>query len=371
MNNCGFVENTVMKKILLIYTYDRRNIGGVSTMIESYINSPENFALNGYSVDLLNLPLNINLHNSKLNNIAYIFVQRKAVKKYLKANKYDIVHIHTSREFLFLKDVLLAKMIKQVFHIPVVMTIHVGSMETVYHRIEWFKKKSISILNNYIEKTIFLSKVMRDEFVNDGLRKNQATVLYNFHNLAVVDTFPERDSDILNLLFVGMIHREKGILELLNALVLLPELKFHLNICGKLVDGSIKSEIDRLRNELGSKISFLGYVAGKEKTNMFRQSDILILPSYHEGLPIVIMEALAAGCAIITTKVGAIPEILNESNTFWVERQSSEQIVEAIKYFYYHKEALNDMKYQNSLLAENYSLGNHIKNLCQIYNAIL
>ena len=358
-----------MKKILEIYTFSESGIGGVSTMVKSYMNSVTEFANSGCSLELLNVTPIINFGHPTLNNFAYIFTQRNKVAEHLKTHHYDVVHIHTSREFLFLKDVLLAKMINKRFHIPVVMTIHVGAMQTVFNRIGWFKQKALSIMNNYISKTIFLSKVMQDEFFASGLKSNRSTVLYNFHNLTPTDCSSQKDSKALQLLFVGMLNRDKGIVELLTALSQIPNFDCHLHICGKLVDRSIEGEIESLKTKLGDKVSFLGYVVGEDKTKLFQNSDVLILPSYHEGLPIVIMEALAAGCAIMSTKVGAIPEVLNDTNCKWLDIASSNSIVSQLLDLTLVD--LELMKRNNKLLGNLYSLDTHIRKLATIYNNII
>lgn len=358
-----------MYKILEIYTYSRSSIGGVSIMIESYMDGVTEFAENDCRLELLNVPASVKTGKSAIDNLAYIFIQRKAVCKYLKHHTYDVVHIHTSREFLFLKDILLAKMIKQKFHIPVVMTIHVGAMETVFNRIGWFKKHALSIMNKYIDKSIFLSKVMQDEFITTGLQSDRATILYNFHNLVAADIPARKDSKTLQLLFVGMLNRDKGIIELLTALSEMPKLDYHLNVCGKLVDKSIEAELEDLKTKLGDKVSFLGYVVGEDKTKLFHNSDMLILPSYHEGLPIVIMEALAAGCAIMSTRVGAIPEVLSDENCYWIDKASVDSIKNTLSSI--QKDQLEKQQKANLELGVEYSFSGHVKKLSGIYKSIV
>lgn len=358
-----------MLKVLEVFTYSKSVIGGISIMIDSYMEGVAEFADNDCSLELLNVAPSINLGHSALNNLAYIFTQRKAVTRHLNEHHYDVVHIHSSREFLFLKDVLLAKLINKRFHIPVVMTIHVGAMETVFNRIGWFKQKAISIMNKYIRKSIFLSKTIQDEFFASGLSSDCGTVLYNFHNLAPAECLPKSDSTPLQLLFVGRIEKDKGIVELLTALSELSELDFHLNICGKLADKSIEDEVNMLKAKLGDKVSFLGYVVGVDKTKLFHKSDMLILPSYHEGLPIVIMEALAAGCAIMSTRVGAIPEVLADENCYWIEIASANSIKEAL--WSLRKEDIVKQQNANFELGKEYSFAGHIKKLTSIYKSVL
>lgn len=354
-----------MKKVLEVFTFQDGYMGGVATMVKSYIDGVEEFANYNCELTHLNIAPTIHTGKSSLDNLAYILTQRKEVRKHIKENKYDVIHIHTSREFLFLKDVLLAKMISKLTNTPIVMTIHVGAMDTVYNRIGWFKEKSIDVLNKYVSKTIFLSKSMREDFIKAGLDEQKSTVLYNFHNFTPTNKIPEK-KDGLQLLFVGAIHREKGILELLHAIEQMPDMKCHLNICGKLTDNSIKDEVESLKAKLSNKVSFLGYVTGEDKTLVYKQSDILILPSYHEGLPLVVMEALGAGCAIMATKVGAIPEVLDDKSCFWIDIASVDSIIKRFKEI--DNDVINSVRRISYTLGATYSFKEHVKNICNIYN---
>lgn len=357
-----------MINVLEIFTFQGGYMGGVATMVKSYMDGVDEFAAHDCALSNLNIAPAIHTGNSSMDNIAYIFTQRRAARKHFKENKYDVIHIHTSREFLFLKDVLLAKMISKLTHTPIVMTIHVGAMDTVYNRIGWFKDKSIAILNKYVSMTIFLSKVMREDYIRAGLNEQKSTVLYNFHNFTPTTKELKR-KDELQLLFVGAIHREKGILELLHALDQMPDLKCHLNVCGKLTDSSIKDEVDSLTAKLSDKVSFLGYVAGEDKTLLYQQSDILILPSYHEGLPLVILEALGSGCSIITTKVGAIPEILSDENVLWIDIASADSIKRQLGVC--TVELLLKQKQRNLSLGKEYSFEVHVYKLSVIYKQVI
>ena len=76
-----------------------------------------------------------------------------------------------------------------------------------------------------------------------------------------------------------------------------------------------QGDLDRFRARrdalrLNRRLLVLGTVVGEKKERLLRKADFLVLPSYHEGLPMVVVEAMAAGLAIVATPVGGIPEIV-------------------------------------------------------------
>ena len=361
-----------MKKVLLCCKMPNNNsyVGGVATILQSYIQNKELFERNNVSIDIFDYQLEKKFNNlkSQVKNILYIWKQRKALAERLNNEKDVIVNIHTSREFLFLKDIYLAKMISKNYQLPVVVTIHVGDIDTVFNRIGIFKSVLINYLNLYVAKVVFLSNEIQNQFIKSGLDQNKTNVLYNFYNL-----IPLNDENHLNhpsklhLLYVGAIHREKGIIDLLKALNNIKDLDFHLDLCGQLTDKSIEEEFNRLIISLGSKVTIQGYVNGIKKTALFERADVLILPSYHEGMPLVILEALSQGCAIIATKVGANPEILSDSNVIWTNIGNSTDIQNAIIKLYDSKDLLNNMKENNKKLGDEFTIEKHISLLSELY----
>ena len=370
MSHKGILNET--KKILLCCRMPHNNsyVGGVVSILQSYLRHKKLFEKYGSQVEIFDYQPNKKWekYSSKLKNIAYFFQQRKALAEKLKKEPDVIVHIHTSREFLFLKDVLLAKMIKKKFNIPVVLSIHVGDFHTVFNRIGVFQKYLILCINKYINKVIFLSQKIENQFKEAGLEVSKTELLYNFYDLY----FPLKERELirrskLHLIFIGAIHKDKGVIELLTALNNLTDVDFHLDLCGQLTDESIRPEFTRLVEKLGSKVTIQGYVSGEKKYMLLQRADILILPSYHEGMPLVILEALATGCAIISTKVGTTPEILDETNVIWVRVKNNSDIEVAVRKLYGSHDILEQIQEKNLKISLNYTLENNIIKLCKIY----
>lgn len=360
-----------MKSIMLCckMPHDNSYIGGVATVLNTYLSHKEIFRRFGYNIEIFDYQISEKWDsvNQKIRNIVYIFLQKKALDKCLKEDSSLILNIHTSREFLILKDILLAKMAVKKYKVPVVMTIHVGDIKTVFHRIRPMEKMIIRWMNRYVEKIVFLSYEIQQQFVGKGLESRKCEVLYNFHSMEPIEEYEKmRRVSKLQLLFVGAIHREKGILELLTALINLDDIDFHLDLCGQLTDRSIENEFNALINKLGSKVTLCGYVSGKKKTAFFDRADILILPSYHEGMPLVILEGMSQGCALISTKVGSTPEILDENNVIWTEVGSHQDIEGAVKRLYECPDLLKKMQQANQAMSTNYTLESNIDKLCKI-----
>jgi glycosyltransferase involved in cell wall biosynthesis len=122
-----------------------------------------------------------------------------------------------------------------------------------------------------------------------------------------------RQGDRVRLLFLGTLEWFKGLAELLEALERLrldpavPPLE--LVIAGR---GSAEQELRRIveRRGLDSVVRFAGLLSGREKVDALRRSDVFVLPSHTEGLPNAMIEAMAAGLAIVVTPVGSVPDVI-------------------------------------------------------------
>lgn len=114
------------------------------------------------------------------------------------------------------------------------------------------------------------------------------------------------------LLFLGWITREKGVLDLLEACRrLVPDHAFSLTLAG---DGAADEEARTFveRHGLSERVCFRGLVQGAELEAALREADILVLPSWREGLPNAMIEAMAAGLAVIVSSVGNVPDIVTD-----------------------------------------------------------
>lgn len=116
-------------------------------------------------------------------------------------------------------------------------------------------------------------------------------------------------------LFLGRIGENKGCFDLLRAFVrvrsLVPEARLVIGGDGEI--DRLKSEVDTL--QLTDSVSHVGWVDGDEKDRLLSECWLFVLPSYHEGLPISILEAMAYGKPVVSCPVGGIPEAVDQGTT--------------------------------------------------------
>jgi glycosyltransferase involved in cell wall biosynthesis len=132
------------------------------------------------------------------------------------------------------------------------------------------------------------------------------------------------------VLFLGQFGARKGIYDLLSAFV---EVRRHVPDAVLYCGGN--GEVDKVRatvGELGLEegVHVPGWVSGDEKLGLMHQCGIFVLPSYNEGLPMAIIEAMSFSMAVVSTTVGGIPELVGDDNGALVTPGDQAQLASAL-----------------------------------------
>jgi len=118
----------------------------------------------------------------------------------------------------------------------------------------------------------------------------------------------------IRILFVGWVKREKGIGELVKACSELEgRYQFELHIVGP-VDSAIQPELDDCAAILGDRLVLHGELSHEATMGLMSQADMLALPSYTEGFPNVVLEAMACSVPVVATRVGAVAQIIESES---------------------------------------------------------
>ena len=190
----------------------------------------------------------------------------------------------------------------------------------------WAFKQAICV----VTKSDALARLIKSKDSNIKTR-----TIYNGVNFERFKLSTKSPSVEVKLLFVGSMIKTKGIFELLeSALTLVGEShKFTLTMVGK-GEGLAQAKAFVDAHQLSNTVKILGALPHADVAELLNTADALILPSYREGLPNVMLEAIATGTPAIVTPVGGVPEILNDGkNGILLKDYQSDSIVEGIKRF--------------------------------------
>lgn len=224
----------------------------------------------------------------------------------LKKSKYDKVHIVSSLGAGVLRDWLYVSTIN-CFKAKSIVHYHCGTLPNTLAG-EGFKKKLLANTLKKSYKSIVLDEDSYKTIKNYGL-DNVVKIGNSFNQTIeeIAKTAIERKER--TILFVGHNVREKGIFELIEACSSIENIT--LDIFGP-QDSIIHNALHQWIKDNGfkGKINFKGLQPQVEIYKAMREATLFVLPTYTEGFPYVIVEAMANGCPIITTPVGAIEEML-------------------------------------------------------------
>jgi teichuronic acid biosynthesis glycosyltransferase TuaC len=115
--------------------------------------------------------------------------------------------------------------------------------------------------------------------------------------------------------YAGTIHRSKGLFDLVEAVRGLSDLQPLVVIAGR---GPHVTDVMKSFETAGLQAKFVGLLAQNDVANLLSAADVVTLPSYGEGLPTVLCEAMLSGRAVVATDVGGIPEIVRNNETGFV-----------------------------------------------------
>lgn len=228
----------------------------------------------------------------------------------LRKKEYDKVHMVSSLGAGILRDWLYVNIIK-CFKAKPIVHYHCGTLPNTLAG-NGFKKKLLTSTLKKSYKSIVLDEESYKAIKNFGL-DNVVKIGNSFNQAIEALAKSDIERKEKKILFVGHNVREKGIFELVEACSTIENIT--LNIFGP-QDVLIHSSLNHWIKENGFKgeIYFKGLQPQVEIYKAMKEATLFVLPSYTEGFPYVIVEAMASGCPIITTPVGAIEEMLTHDN---------------------------------------------------------
>lgn len=213
----------------------------------------------------------------------------------------DILHTH----HLWMVSAVCRKIVP--LEIPMVTTCHGTCLRQ--HRLCPEISRSIRGEIRDIDRVIALSRAQKN-IIRDvlGFESDKIIVISGGYNNTCFFSEKKEFSGRVEILYAGKISDAKGVPWLIKSLGRIRHLPFRLHLAGNAGHGQ-KEHCLALARNLGEKAVYHGALSHEKLGELMRRAHIFVLPSFYEGLPLVLTEALACGCRIITTALPGVREI--------------------------------------------------------------
>jgi glycosyltransferase involved in cell wall biosynthesis len=228
----------------------------------------------------------------------------------LLTRKVELVHCHAAMRGSFWRKALFAGLARR-FGVPVLLHLHGSEMRSFYEGRSPRVRRLIARQLELANAVLVLSDSWK-KFILEIAPRAKTIVVPNYVRVPEAPARPARRD--VTVLFLGLLGQRKGIYDLLAAFARARK----QNLTLKLVVGG-NGEIEEARRlarqlDVEDGVTFLGWIDEATRRDMLTLADIFVLPSYNEGLPMSVLEAMAFGLPVIATPVGGIPELITDGH---------------------------------------------------------
>jgi glycosyltransferase involved in cell wall biosynthesis len=311
-------------------------VGGIATWTETIIDYCENCEdLTVFNVNTSNLVSELNKRNKfdrYFGSLCRTFKAKREISRLLKDKHIDVAHITTSSGWGTIRDIILLKYLKK------------KSIPSVYH-LHYGRYMQSKLANNKEHKLMRKSLSLADKI----LAINEDTfmeLLKDYSNVEIVPNpikeVPYSYSDKKTIIFLGYIVPQKGIDEIMSVWddIYKTYPDWNVDLYGQGSPEYINTLKQRHSNE---RIKFCGQVSHEVAMDRLMNASIFVLPSYTEGFPYSVCEAMFAGKAIVGSDVGAIPYLLSGNCGIVCKKQDTGTLKSAITELIEHENVRYDL----------------------------
>lgn len=254
------------------------------------------------------------------------------------SKKPDLVYLPIAQNIAYLRDGMFIVVARFLGKGKIIIHLHGSYFREYYNNTNWFMKQFIDFTMKKVDTAIVLGSCLRYIF-DDWVKDIQVVPNGTPFNRNLDDRF-KRNRNTVTISYFSNLTESKGVFDTIKAarIVTNKYAKARFKFAGPWRRQQLETKKSVFRfirkNNLENRIEFMGRILGDKKEKFLIDTDIFVFPTWYkyEAHPIVIIEAMAAGCPVISTQnVGAISETVIDGKTgILVEKRNPKAIAEAI-----------------------------------------
>ena len=285
----------------------------------------------------------------------------------LQAVKPDLVHLNTAFiPLAIVRDAALAGAAR-LANVPVLLHIHGGPFV-----IDEIKNPALEAAARGLMKMSETAVVFSQREADSLAKRYPGTKISVLPNAVPVDDFREADRPPgeKTFIFFGRLNESKGLRHIAAACRMLRDQGFSFKYVCYGAGPELVKFTSEMADILGDKFSYRGVAKGPGKAEAFLKSDIFFLPSRDEGLPLALLEAMAAGCVPVMSESGAVADVIEDGrNGFLIEAGNTTQTVGRLKFLISESVAGWSELRRNAreTVSEKYNFADYVERIKKLY----
>lgn len=305
-------------------------------------------------------------------SLNYFFKGPSILKKNIRELNPDILHYQTGNTLFFTR--LLGTLNRKS-----ILTIHAFAFEELKTKTS-IKDKLTFLFNGIINELIPIRNIIyisqSSKLKHFSKKIKNAALIPNALRPAYFN-IPTSTRTNNQLLYIGVINNRKNLIHLLETLSRLQNdnIHFSLNVLGGFKDQDYENQIEEYmaNSQLKNNVHFRGWVNQADAIKYIEKSDILVIPSFQETLPMVIAENMAAGKVVVASAVGGIPEMItNEENGFLFNLNDKNALYGILKDLYNNHQLISKVgRNAKEIASAGYHCNEVAAKTIQFYNLVL
>jgi glycosyltransferase involved in cell wall biosynthesis len=356
-----------MRKINILMVGSSLEVkGGMTTVVQSFLKESQR----SENINILFIPTHVEKKNNLYKMVHFLVACLRIFFIFFKKH-IDVVHMHMSERGSFKRKYVILRLSK-LFKKKVIIHTHGAEFKEFYEESDNKTKSKVRELLRKANLVITLGQKW-DNIIKEIEPQTNTHILRNSVDLPDDFIINKVTNNEVNILFLAVTTKRKGIIDLINASPgIIKKLenggrKVQFTIAG---DGDLLNYSKKLTQELNleKNFNFLGWVSRDDIKNLLKHTDLFILPSYNEGLPMSILEALSYAVPVVSTKVGSIDEAIKDNeNGFLVEPGNIKMIEYSVVEILNNSNLNEYQRNSRKICEENFNNKNYFKTMYSIY----